>query len=115
MKVINTVRAGRYRIPGTLELVHAYHPDYEKLIDFNLSMSKLALQGNNSYKAKLMIRQKGKCGICGMTLLNEHGEFNFDGSNHIHHVNPRAKKGDKGLTKNMMLVHGMCHQEHHTN
>lgn len=108
-KIIASVRAGRYRIPEKLELIHAYHPDNEKLIDFNFSMSKIAMQGNNSYKAKLLIRQKGKCGLCGTTLLDEQGEFQYDGSSHIHHKEPRAQSGSRGHLKNMMLVHARCH------
>lgn len=112
-QIVGTVSAGRYRLPRDLELIHAYHPDHKKLMDFNLSMSRLAMQGNTSYKAKLLIRQKGLCELCGNTLLDERGEFNFDGSSHIHHLKPRALKGAKGLLKNMALVHAQCHQEHH--
>jgi len=112
-QLVATIRAGRYRIPENLELIHAYHPDSDRLIEFNYTMSKLAMQGNNSFKAKLLIRQKGLCGLCGTTLLDEKGEFNFDGSTHIHHIEQRAKKGAKGLLKNMMLVHAPCHQTHH--
>jgi len=112
-QIIATIRAGRYRIPEALELIHAYHPQSDRLIDFNYSMSKLVMQGNNSYKAKLLIRQKGLCGLCETTLLDENGEFNYDGSSHIHHLEARAKKGAKGLLKNMMLVHAQCHQSHH--
>ena len=67
------------------------------------------MQGNNSYKAKLLIRQKGKCGLCGTTLLDEQGEFQYDGSSHIHHKEPRAQSGSRGHLKNMMLVHARCH------
>jgi 5-methylcytosine-specific restriction endonuclease McrA len=131
-KIIATIRAGQYRIPENLELIHAYHPNSDQLTEFNFTMSKLAsplslrgciknknififdaMQGNSAYKAKLLIRQKGLCGLCGTTLLDEKGEFNFDGSNHIHHVEARAKKGSKGLLKNMKLVHAQCHQRHH--
>lgn len=112
-KIIATIRAGQYRIPENLELIHAYHPNSDQLPEFNFTMSKLAMQGNSAYKAKLLIRQKGLCGLCGTTLLDEKGEFNFDGSNHIHHVEARAKKGSKGLLKNMKLVHAQCHQRHH--
>lgn len=87
-KVISTISASRYRIPENLELVHAYHPQHGKLLDFNYAMSNLAMQGNTSHKAKLLIRQKGLCGICGSTLLDDRGEFNYDGSSHIHQ--PRA-------------------------
>ena len=103
-KVVSTLSAARYRIPERLELVHAYHEKYEELIDFNYAMSKQAMKDNTSFKAKLFIKQKGRCGICGSSLLDDHGEFNYDGSNHIHGIKPRSKKGAKNQIK-MMLVH----------
>ena len=104
-KVVSTVTASRYRIPERLELVHAYHDKYEELIDFNYGMSKQAMKDNTSFKAKLLINQKGRCGICGTSLLDDHGEFNYDGSNHIHQIQPRSNKGGKNQIKKVMLVH----------
>ena len=64
-------------------------------------------------KAQLAIEQKGKCYACGKTLLNKEGEMNYDGSTHIHHVKPRAKKGSKSLKSNLRLVHAECHIDLH--
>lgn len=83
----------RYRIPKELELVHAYHTDYNKIIDFNIKVSLENLKSNPTTKVKLLTKQKGMCGMCGMTLLNESGEFEHDGSTNIHHKVARSKGG----------------------
>ena len=112
-QVVATMTPKRYRIPKDLEMVHAYHPDYEKLIDFNTKLSIDNLKLNQTTKIKLFIKQKGKCGICSNTLLNETGEFANDGSTHIHHKVARSQGGKKGNLSNFSLVHAECHVAHH--
>lgn len=103
----------RYRIPKELELVHAYHSDFMKILDFNTKVSLENLKSNPTTKVKLLIKQKGMCGMCGMTLLNESGEFEHDGTTNIHHKQARSKGGSKSGITNLMLTHTKCHIEHH--
>ena len=112
-QVVATISPKRYRIPQKLELVHAYHPDYKDLVEFNTKMSIENLIGNSTTKIKLLIKQKGKCGMCGMTLLNEAGDFEYDGSTNIHHIQERSKGGRKSSIANLMLTHTDCHRYHH--
>jgi RNA-directed DNA polymerase len=109
--VVGTLSAKQYRIPSALETVHAYHPDYRKLIEFNQKMSLEVLKEIKTLKSKLLIRQKGVCGICKEPLLKLENEFTFDGSMHIHHIKSRADGGSKNSRRggNLMLVHAQCH------
>ena len=112
-QVVSTLSPKNYRIPKALELVHAYHPEYEKLIEFNAKTSIESLKSNQTNKIKLFIKQKGKCDICGETLLNEMGEFTYDGATEIHHKTARSKGGAKAKLANLALVHRSCHIGHH--
>ena len=47
-----------YRIPKSLELVHAYHPDYEKLVYFNIKMSIQSMEMNPTTKTRLYEKPK---------------------------------------------------------
>jgi len=111
--VVGTLSAKKYRIPSALETVHAYHPDYRKLIEFNKKMSLEALKEIKTLKSKLLIRQKGRCGICKESLLKLENEFTFDGSMHIHHIKRRVDGGSKNNMGNLMLAHAQCHMTHH--
>ena len=71
------------------------------------------LKANPTTKAKLLIKQKGICGMCGQTLLNDAGEFEYDGTTNIHHVQARSKGGRKSSTANLLLIHTGCHIQHH--
>jgi RNA-directed DNA polymerase len=108
-QVVATISPKQYRIPKALELIHAYHSEYEKLIEFNTKMGIKSLELNQTNKIKLLIKQKGKCDICGETLLNENGEFMYDGSTNIHHKQMRSKGGAKSKLANMVLIHEDCH------
>jgi RNA-directed DNA polymerase len=112
-QVVATISPKEYRIPKDLETIHAYHPNYEKILEFNTKMSIKSLTLNPTTKIKLLVKQKGKCGMCGETLLDENGEFRYDGSTNIHHKEERAKGGSKTSLSNMILVHQECHIKHH--
>lgn len=112
-QTVATLSPKLYRIPKSLELVHAYHPDYEKLIEFNTKMSIKNLEMNQTTKTRLFVRQKGKCSVCGLSLLNEQGDFAYDGTSNIHHVMPRSKGGKRGTLSNFALMHAECHIHHH--
>ncbi len=112
-QVVATLSPKRYRIPKALELVHAYHPEYEKLIEFNTKISIENLKSNQTTKIQLLVKQKGKCDMCGETLLNEIGEFMYDGSTEIHHKEARSKGGSKAKISNLALTHRSCHIRHH--
>jgi len=108
--IIGTLNARLYCIPSGLEIIHAYHPDYKKLIEFNLKISLESFKETKTFKSKLLIKQKGMCGICNESLLNFQGEFLFDGSTHIHHINKRVNGGDNTLNI-LILVHSQCHND----
>lgn len=112
-QIVATISPKQYRIPKDLELIHAYHPEYEKLIEFNTKMGIKSLQMNQTNKIKLLIKQKGKCDMCGKTLLNENGEFMYDGTSNIHHKEMRARGGAKSKLSNLVLIHEDCHIRHH--
>ena len=103
----------KYRIPRELEMVHAYHQDFQKLIEHNTKLNIENLKMNKTNKYRLFVRQKGKCGMCGLTLMDDRGEFNYEGSIHLHHKVPRGKGGAKGDLSNITLVHMQCHMTHH--
>jgi len=66
------------------------------------------MKDNTSFKAKLFIKQKGRCGICGSSLLDDNGTLDYTyGSYRIHHIQPRSKKGAKNQIKKMLV-----HSEH---
>lgn len=111
--VTGTFMAKMYRIPRELELVHAYHPDYTKLLDFNFKTNVNAMKETGTLKAKLLNKQKGICSFCHSSLLNDTGEFIYDGSTHIHHILERSKGGSKFSMSNLTLVHKDCHYKHH--
>lgn len=112
-QVVATMSPKRYRIPKELEQVHAFHPEFEKLIDFNTKLSIKSLELNKTTKIKLLIKQRGKCDMCGGSLLSEANEFNYDGSSQIHHKEERSKGGKRGSMANLSLVHSSCHINHH--
>lgn len=112
-QVTATLSAKLHRIPKELELVHAYHPLYGKLIEFATKLSTASLKLNQTTKIKLFIKQKGNCYMCGETLLADDGEFKYDGSLNIHHIEARAIGGRKSKITNFALVHDTCHIHHH--
>ena len=112
-QVVATLSAKLNRIPKELELVHAYHPSYEKLIDFATKLSITSLKTNETTKIKLFIKQKGKCYMCGETLLDVDGEFKYDGTSSIHHKEPRSKGGSRSIIDNLTLAHTSCHIYYH--
>jgi len=114
-KVIATLSADRYRLPRKLEEVHAFHPKFNEIIEFNQNIQFLAIKETPTLKSKLLVRQKGLCYKCKTTLLTETGELNYDGSLHIHHIEPRGKGGSKWQIKNLALVHSLCHNLIHEN
>lgn len=112
-QVVTTMSPKHYRIPKSLELVHAYHPNYEKLVEFNIKTSLQSMEMNQTTKTKLYVKPKGKCSVCGLSLLNEQGDFAYDGSTNLHHVTPRGKGGRRGALSNFALMHADCHIHHH--
>lgn len=93
-------------------MVHAFHPYHEKLVEFNTKLSIENLKLNQTTKIKLFIKQKGKCGICNLTLLSLNGEYMYDGTTQIHHKELRSEGGSKNSMANMTLVHSECHMDH---
>ena len=112
-QIAATLSAKLYRIPKALEKVHAYHPSYDELLKFTTNLSITSLKMNQTTKIKLLIKQKGRCHMCGGTMLSDDGEFKYDGSSHIHHIETRASGGTKNKLSNLALVHVGCHVYHH--
>lgn len=94
-KIIATLSASRYRLPLELEDIHAFHPDCSQIIEFNQKIQFTAIKDTPTLKSKLLSKQKGLCFECKTSLFTETGEFNYDGSLHIHHIKPREKGGSK--------------------
>jgi RNA-directed DNA polymerase len=111
--VIETISARRYRIPKDLETVHAYHPLYSKLIDFNQKMAIESVKNTKTLKLKLFKKQKGRCAMCKEYLMVKGNMISLDGEWHIHHITERSKGGSKSKKVNMQLVHSLCHISHH--
>lgn len=111
--IIETISARRYRIPKELETVHAYHPDYEKLIQSNLSMAFNSVKNTKILKVKLLKKQKGRCAMCKRYLIDTENVIPLDGEWHIHHIVKRSEGGSKKSKENLQLVHSDCHISHH--
>jgi len=106
--------ARRYRIPSELETVHAYHPDYEKIILNNQRLAVESVIKTGTLKLKLFKKQNGRCGMCKDYLNMNTEEFMpSPGEWHIHHKVKRAKGGSKSNIDNMELIHFSCHINHH--
>jgi len=113
--IVSTMSPILYRIPKQLEMIHAYHPHYHKLIDHNFKLGIESLKQNETTKIKLLVKQKGKCVMCGESLLNSMGEFMYDDTTNIHHVQFRSKGGSKNKLNNLVLEHQKCHNDVHRN
>jgi len=60
-----------YIIPKNIEHVHAYHPDYIKLLDFNANVNLKAMGINSSFRDKLLKKQNYICDHCGLSLYSD--------------------------------------------
>jgi RNA-directed DNA polymerase len=97
-----------YVIPKNLLHVHAYHPDYMKMIEFNTNNNFRALGMNSSFKECLLKKQNNLCTHCEKPLLASEGIYE---GLHIHHINPIFKGGARNKIDNMVLLHSWCHYE----
>ncbi|BCG57021.1 group II intron reverse transcriptase/maturase [Paenibacillus sp. URB8-2] len=61
---------------------------------------------NIASRQKLAKKQKYKCPLCGMSLVETNESYE------VHHRKPRVHGGDNSY-KNLWLVHSSCHTEHH--
>ena len=57
-RVINTMSANVYRLPKKIDHIHAFHPDYKKLIEHNQNVSFKVLKESPTIKSKILIKQK---------------------------------------------------------
>jgi len=71
--------AKRYRIPAKLEKVHAYHPEYEKLILNNQRLAVESVIKTGTLKSKLFKKQKGRCGLCKEFLMDSEDFMPLEG------------------------------------
>jgi RNA-directed DNA polymerase len=104
-----------YIIPKNLEHVHAYHPDYMKLIDFNANVNLKTMGTNSSFREKLLKKQNHLCDHCGLLLHSSiiDSEQYLGENLHIHHKVPINKGGATNKIKNMALIHIWCHKDVH--
>ena len=112
IRVITTLSANEYILPKKLDHIHAFHPDYQQLIDHNQNVSFQVLKESPTLKSKLLIKQKGLCYFCNTNLLGTDGQHIYDGSLHIHHKESRASAGSKSRFTNLALAHDECHSKH---
>jgi RNA-directed DNA polymerase len=107
----NTILASKeFIIPQRLLNIHAYHPEYHKLIEFQKTLNVKSLGKYSPQKGKLMKRQNSICTICNKLISTEQM---LRGAIHIHHVVPiffLIKGGSRSSLKNMQLVHSWCHR-----
>jgi len=97
-----------YVIPKQLLHIHAYHPDYMKVIEFNTNNNFKTLGINSSFKERLLKKQNNLCTHCEKPLLASEGIYE---GLHIHHINPIFKGGSRNKIDNMVLLHSWCHNE----
>jgi RNA-directed DNA polymerase len=103
-----TLSAKHFIIPKVMENIHAYSPDFMKLVEFQTNLGLLAINSKfPSIKDRLTKKQNGLCGICNHTITLDHLANKFV---HIHHIKPVFKKGSKADVNNMLLVHSWCHR-----
>nr|YP_009710025.1 hypothetical protein [Coleochaete scutata]QFU80130.1 hypothetical protein [Coleochaete scutata] len=103
--IVSSVCATKFNIPNALLNVHAFHKDHLKIVEFISKASLLSIGKHESYKAKLLKRQKGMCAACNKII--DIGETN------IHHVVPISEGGSATKLTNMILIHPWCHKEIH--
>jgi 5-methylcytosine-specific restriction endonuclease McrA len=100
---VNTVSGLKVLIPENLLNIHAYSPEYLKLVELQTRINLKYLGKTESYKGKLFIGQDGKCVICNKALLVD--SFLKDGNLHIDYIKPISEGGDKSKISNMRLIH----------
>lgn len=76
--------------------------------DYFLKRKTKQVLGSNSFKNKLMEKQKGLCPICGSDII----AADWDEPLHVHHLIPRIKGGTNEIG-NLMLLHEECHYNAH--
>ena len=102
-----TVSALTYRVPQNLRVIHAYHSDISKFIEWSVKANQKAMGPFSNRKNKLYKKQKGLCSICKNPFTEQ--EL-FNNKTHIHHLTPISKGGRPDLESNMTLVHSLCHK-----
>lgn len=105
---ISTILAVKfYNIPKKLIELHGYHPNVNKLIEWNIANNIRALGKFGSFKDKLYNNQKGKCSVCSLPITKKDLA---KGLIDIHHINPIYKGGARNVISNMELMHLRCHK-----
>lgn len=114
-----SIRQKAEHIISKINEIISYFPDYTLKVEINkFDMQKLAnpeingtgyqqgdLYGYENAKQFLLVRENGKCQLCGK------GYKEGDGW-HAHHVIPRAK-GGTNKPDNLALLHKSCHVSGH--
>ena len=103
----STVSALTYSVPQNLRIIHAYHSDILKFIEWSVKANQKVMGPFSSRKSKLYKKQKGLCSICKIPFTEQ--EL-FNNKTHIHHIMPIYKEGRPDLESNMTLVHSLCHK-----
>lgn len=106
-KIYETLSAKHFIIPKKLENIHAYSPDFMKLVEFQTNLNLLAINIKlPTLKPQLTKKQNGICVVCNELITLDHLANKFV---QIHHIKPVFKKGSKADVNNMQLVHSWCH------
>lgn len=97
-----------YVMPLKYRKIHAYHPDYMQVVNFNTNINFQAMGLNSNFKIKLLKAQNDICPTCKKPLITSIGLYE---GLHIHHILPIAKGGKRNDIKNMILLHAWCHKD----
>ena len=90
-------------------------PDDPSLRDYwQKRRMKQAAQMSQWDKRALALKQRGKCLVCGASVVDDEAACSVfaNETTHLHHQRPRAKGGGDGL-ENRQLLHWYCHQQVH--
>ena len=99
-----------YVLPKNLQQIHGYHPNYMKLVKFNINLKFKSAGLNPSFKQCLLKRQKDLCPYCYESLSESEGLYGIN-SLHIHYIKPIFGKGSRNDISNMELLHSWCYHE----
>jgi len=97
-------------LPKKYLTIHAYHPDYMKLVNYNTNVNLKAGGIHLSFKKRLLKRQNNLCAYCNESLLDSEGLYGNQNL-HIHHIHPIYRGGSRNKISNMVLLHSWCHRD----
>lgn len=97
-------------MPGRQILKESYYLKKEEWLKEAGKIRRLHGDKENKLWNKIWERDKGKCGICNQTLVEEITDFKS--GIELHYVIPLAEGGENKMG-NMVLTHQICHKAWH--